>query len=60
MDKLFRCYRSDAWDSGNYLTRFYECYYECDECNGDGKYDNGEEIVVCDMCNGKGKVLIYK
>jgi len=28
--------RSDAWDSGNYLTQFYEVEYECGLCGGRG------------------------
>jgi len=42
-DRLIARYPSDAWDSGNHLTRFHEAYYECD-CE-DGR-------VVCPECHG--------
>lgn len=48
--KFLRKYKSDTWDKGNYLTRFWEYYYECPECNGKG----------CEECEWKGEILIYR
>lgn len=49
-------YRSDAWDSGNSLTCFYEEVIRCPECGGEGSSD-GE---ICDACGGEGEVTVYR
>lgn len=37
MATLISRHRSDCYDSGNNMTRFYEEHYRCDECNGKGE-----------------------
>ena len=37
--------RSDTWDSGNSMTRFYECEDVCNKCDENG-------TVVCPECEG--------
>lgn len=55
--------RSDTWDSGNSMTRFYEVIRECETCHGEGKIINpevegGKEI--CPDCKRDGEVTIYE
>ena len=61
--------RSDTWDEGNHMTRFYEkvveCWcedgwVECRYCAGEGCEKCawvGE--VECEDCGGKGKMLLW-
>lgn len=54
--------RSDCWDNGNYLTRFYERVVECEVCNKEGLvkewvYDEEtdseiQKWVDCPECGG--------
>jgi DNA-directed RNA polymerase subunit RPC12/RpoP len=62
--RLISRYRSDAWDSGNSLTRYYEAIYECGYCGGTGKVDDEESeterLIECPECGGCGEVVIYE
>lgn len=63
-------FRSDAWDSGNYLTRFYEVHERCPECEGIGEievevYDEEKDVVRyetadCPLCGASGTVIRYE
>lgn len=59
---MCRRYRSDAWDSGNSLTWFYEEIETCPECGGKGIVEDEEEKPCpepCPECRGEGVVVRY-
>ncbi len=58
-----RSVRADAWDEGNYLTRFYEILCICDWCDGEGKLVDEESDTgfrTCPECEGSGTQIKYK
>ena len=60
--RLLSKHKSDTWDKGNFLTQFYECCYECDECCGTGEvYDFEQDLsLTCEKCNGLKEVIVYE
>ena len=48
--------KSDTWDNGNSMTRFYEDYIRCETCNGEGIIDDEE----CKECNGEWEIISYE
>ena len=63
-----RVYQSDAWDSGNYLTRFWEIHETCPVCHGRGRVEKDDWVdgqiapveVDCPDCGGDGEVVRYE
>lgn len=64
LGQLLKRYRSDAWDGGNCLTRFYEAVYECGKCNGSGQVEDEEgedpRLIECPECEGTGELVCYE
>ena len=62
MGRLISRHRSDTWDNGNFLTRFYEAIYECDFCQGTGEVFDEEEGIMktCQECEGHGQITCYE
>ena len=62
--RLISRYRSDAWDSGNSMTRFHEALYECGTCNGSGQVEDEESeeghFIECPECEGDGTLIYYE
>lgn len=53
-------YKSDAWDSENTLTQFYEVVEDCPYCEGIGYYSFGKGKYECSECGGEGKIASYE
>lgn len=63
--RLIKRYRSDAWDSGNSMTMFFEALYECGCCNGNGQIEDDEGLsedglIECPECEGTGELVYYE